>query len=100
MEFEMQRAGYVYIMASKRNGTLYLGVTNDLVKRVWEHRNSVGSAFTTTHGCRFLIWYEAFDDISPARHRELQMKKWKRAWKLRVIEEMNPDWHDFFDSIC
>jgi len=96
----MQHAGYVYIMASKRNGTLYLGVTSDLVRRVWAHRNGVGSVFTTTHGCNFLEWYQAFDDIFSARHCELQMKKWKRAWKLRVIEEMNPDWHDLFDSIC
>lgn len=96
----MQRAGYVYIMASKRNGTLYLGVTSDLIKRVREHRNGVGSVFTNAHNCHLLVWYEVFQDIQSARHRELPMKKWKRAWKLRVIEVGNPDWNDLFESIC
>ena len=93
------RAGYVYIMASGRNGTLYIGVTSDLVKRVWEHRNGVVAGFTKKHGCKTLVWYAAFDDIQQARLRELQMKKWKRLWKLSEIEQMNPDWDDLYPTL-
>ena len=93
------RAGYVYIMASQRNGTLYIGATSDLVKRVWEHRNGLIEGFTKQYGCKSLVWYQMFDDIDGARHRELQMKEWRRAWKLRAIEEMNPDWLDLYPSI-
>jgi len=96
----MNRADYVYIMASRRNGTIYLGVTNNLAKRVWEHRNDVGSDFAGQYGCRHLVWYEAHDDIQAARHRELQMKKWKRAWKLKEIEGANPEWDDLFETIA
>jgi putative endonuclease len=93
------KAGYVYIMASARNGTLYIGVTSDLVKRTWEHRNGVIPGFTTKYGCKLLVWYDACDDLQQARRRELQMKKWKRQWKLRQIEEMNPDWRDLYPSL-
>ena len=91
--------GYVYIMANERNGTLYIGVTSDLVKRVWEHRNDVVKSFTKKYGCKLLAWYEVHDDLQDARSRELQMKKWKRLWKLRVIEEMNPDWQDLYPTL-
>jgi putative endonuclease len=87
-------------MASRRNGTLYLGVTSDLPQRVYQHRNGQIAGFSKRYGCRLLIWYAAFDDIQDARARELQMKKWKRAWKLQVIEEMNPDWRDLFEEIA
>lgn len=90
------RAGYVYIMASARNSTLYIGVTSDLMKRAWEHRNGVVPGFSKKHGCKLLVWYAAFDDIQQARLRELQMKKWKRTWKLSEIEQMNPDWQDLY----
>ena len=93
------KAGYVYIMASARNGTLYIGVTSDLLKRVWEHRSDVVDGFTKKYGCRMLVWYVATDDIDAARLRELQMKKWKRAWKLREIEEMNPNWQDLYPTL-
>jgi putative endonuclease len=93
------KPGYVYIMASARNGTLYIGVTSDLVKRVWEHRNSLVEGFTKKYGCKTLVWYEACDELDGARLRELQMKKWKRLWKLRVIEEMNPDWRDLYPTL-
>ena len=93
------RRGYVYIMASGRNGTLYIGVTSDLMKRVWEHRNGVVPAFTRKYGCKILVWYAAFDDIQQARLRELQMKKWKRIWKLSEIEAMNPDWQDLYPTL-
>ena len=95
----MPKPGYVYIMASRRNGTLYLGVTSDLPGRVHQHRNGLIAGFTRQYGCKILVWYEAHDDIQDARLRELQMKKWKRQWKLRVIEEMNPDWADLYDSL-
>ena len=95
----MEKAGYVYIMASQRNGTLYIGVTSDLPKRVWEHRNGVIGGFTRKYGCKLLVWYQAFDSLDSARHRELQMKEWRRAWKLRVIEEMNPDWEDLYATL-
>ncbi|HEV2748698.1 MAG TPA: GIY-YIG nuclease family protein [Allosphingosinicella sp.] len=95
----MEKAGYVYIMASRRNGTLYLGGTSDLPKRVWEHRNGVIGGFTRRHGCKLLVWYQAFDSLDSARHRELQMKEWRRAWKLRVIEEMNPGWDDLYATL-
>lgn len=88
------KGGFVYIMASGRNGTLYVGVTSDLVKRVWEHRNGIVPGFTRKYGCKLLVWYEVNDDLQEARLRELQMKKWKRLWKLSTIEEMNPNWRD------
>ncbi len=96
----MARPGYVYIMSSRRNGTLYLGVTSDLPGRVHQHRTGMIAGFSKRYGCRTLVWYEAHDDIQDARARELQMKKWKRGWKLQAIEEMNPDWHDLFEAIA
>ena len=93
------KAGYVYIMANKRNGTLYIGVTSNLPQRVWEHREGQVEGFTRKYDCKMLVWFEAYDDLQMARHRELQMKKWKRLWKLRVIEEMNPEWDDLFESL-
>jgi putative endonuclease len=95
----MTKPGYVYLIASGQNGTLYLGVTSDLIQRVWQHRNGFGGAFSSQYGCRFLVWFEAHDDIQEARLRELRMKKWERAWKLRLIEEMNPQWRDLFEDI-
>ena len=96
----MTRPGYVYLMASGQNGTLYLGVTSDLVKRTWQHRNGFGGQFSAKYGCRLLVWYEAHDDIQEARQRELRMKKWERKWKLRLIEDMNPQWRDLFNDIA
>jgi putative endonuclease len=93
------KAGYVYIMASRRNGTLYIGVTSDLVKRVWEHRNGVVPGFTRKYGCKLLVWYAAFEDLQEARLRELQMKKWKRLWKLSEIEQMNAEWQDLYPAL-
>ena len=86
-------------MASARNGPLYISVTSDLVKRVWEHRNGVVSGFTRKYGCKLLVWYEAHDDLQQARLRELQIKKWKRLWKLSEIEQMNPDWEDLYPAL-
>ena len=96
----MEKRGYVYIMASKRNGTLYLGVTSDLARRVSQHRKGEIDGFTKKYGCKTLVWYAVFDRIDDAIRREKQMKEWRRAWKLRAIEEMNPGWDDLFESIC
>ncbi len=93
------KQGFVYIMASRRNGTLYIGVTSDLATRVYEHREGLIDGFTKKYGCTLLVWFEAFDDLEAARHRELQMKEWKRAWKLWVIEEMNPEWEDLYAGL-
>ncbi len=94
----MSRPGYVYLIANRRRGRTYLGVTSDLAKRVWEHRNGVGSEYAIEHDRKILVWFETFDDIQDARHRELQMKKWKRSWKIARIENENPEWSDLFDT--
>ncbi len=96
----MEKRGYVYIMASARNGTLYIGVTSDLPKRVYEHREGLIPGFTKRYGCKCLVWYAVFDTIEAARARELQMKEWRRAWKLQVIETLNPDWADLYPAIA
>jgi len=96
----MEYGGYVYIMASRRNGTIYIGVTSDLAKRAWEHRKGLIDGFTKKYGCKNLVWFERHDTIEAAINREKQMKEWRRAWKLRRIEEMNPDWNDLFELVC
>src|SRR5438309_4516930 len=93
------KTGYVYIMASGRNGTLYIGVTSDLVKRAWEHRNGVVPGFTRKYKCKRLVWFAAYDDLQQARLRELQIKKLKRLWKLSEIEQMNPEWEDLYPTL-
>lgn len=95
----MRKAGFVYIMASQRNGTLYIGVTSDLVQRVHQHRNGLIDGFTRKYGCKLLVWFQAFDDLDEARLRELRMKEWRRAWKLREIEALNPGWDDLYPSL-
>ena len=95
----MEKAGYIYIMASRKNGTIYVGVTSDLAKRVCEHREGVIADFTKRYGCKHLVWFEAFDDIQQARQRELQMKEWKRSWKVKRIEEANLDWIDLYPTL-
>ncbi len=95
----MEKSGYVYIMASGRNGTLYIGVTSDLVKRAYEHREGLVEGFTKRYGCKTLVWFEAHDRIDEAIPREKQMKEWRRGWKLRAIEADNPNWDDLFSSL-
>ena len=90
---------WVYILASKRNGTLYVGLTNDLARRVWEHRTGVGAAFTRKHGVTRLVHVQPFDDISLAMAQEKKLKKWRRAWKLALIERDNPQWRDLYDEL-
>ncbi len=96
----MGEMAYVYIMASYRNGTIYLGSTTDLPKRAWQHRNGVVEGFTKTYGCSRLVWYELCGSLETARLRERQMKEWKRVWKLREIEGLNPEWDDLYDRIA
>ena len=93
------RLGFVYLMASNRNGTLYLGVTSDLLARAYQHRNRLIDGFSKEHGCILLVWFEASDDIQSAQHREVQMKKWKRAWKIDLIERDNPQWNDLYETL-
>jgi len=95
----MERGGYVYILASKRNGTLYIGVTNNLGRRIGEHRLGAVPGFTRTYGVHRLVWYERYNDIRDAIAREKSMKKWRRAWKLARIEEINPDWRDLAEEL-
>ena len=96
---EQMKPGYVYIMANRKNGTIYLGVTSDLLKRVHEHRDGTADGFTKRYGCKLLVWVEAYDDLEQARLRELQMKEWKRTWKVRLIEEANLDWADLYPTM-
>ena len=91
---------YIYIMANKKNGTLYIGVTNDLLRRVWQHKNDVHEGFTQKYGLHNLVWYEAATDIKGAILREKQMKKWRRQWKINLIEKENPNWADLYESIA
>ncbi len=91
---------FVYMMASKKNGTLYIGVTNDLVRRVWEHKLNVIQGFTQKYNIHKLVWFEATSDINAAILREKQMKKWRRQWKIDLIEKENPEWIDLYDEIC
>lgn len=95
----MSKPGYVYILASERNGTLYVGVTSDLVKRIWEHREAVGGQFTTLYGVKTLVYFEVYDDIVDAISREKTLKRWRRSWKLDLIEKDNPDWRDLYPDI-
>lgn len=92
-------AYYTYIVASRRNGTLYVGVTNDLVRRVFEHRAGAVAGFTKRYGVKLLVHFEVFDEIEHAIVREKRLKEWPRAWKLRLIERENPLWRDLYDEI-
>lgn len=89
----------VYIIASKRNGTLYIGVTSNLIKRIWEHKHNLVSGFYAKHSTHSLVYYETHADMPGAIAREKQLKKWKRGWKIRLIEEGNPYWRDLYPEI-
>ncbi len=95
-----ESAYYVYILASKIGGTLYIGVTNNLVRRVYEHREKLAEGFTKKYGVTRLVYFEAHSDVEAAIVREKQMKKWNRAWKIRLIEESNPNWDDLYKQIA
>ena len=93
------KSSYVYILASQRNGTLYIGVTDDLSRRVYEHKQGMIEGFTKTYNVKRLVWYEVYEEITFAIQREKQMKKWNRDWKLKVIEEINPEWNDLYETL-
>ena len=95
----MTKVYYVYILASKRNGTLYTGVTNHLIRRTAQHKNKSIEGFTSKYNVERLVYYETFHDINKAIAREKCIKRYKRLWKLRLIEENNPDWRDLFDTL-
>ena len=89
----------VYILASRRNGTLYTGVTSNLSLRIWQHRDGKIAGFTSRYACKTLVWYEYFDRMDDAIAREKQIKKWNRTWKLELIERANPEWQDLWEGI-
>ena len=94
------QGGWVYIMTNRPNGTLYVGVTSDLARRVWEHREGVVDGFTKTYGLNRLVFAERHEEISAAIQREKNMKHWPRAWKVRLILAQNPNWDDFYDRLA
>ena len=91
---------FIYILASGKNGTLYIGVTADLLKRVYEHREGAVDGFTKKYGVKKLVYFEEYGDINEAITREKQLKKWNRQWKIRLIEETNPTWRDLYEELC
>ncbi|MBC8318260.1 MAG: GIY-YIG nuclease family protein [Desulfobulbaceae bacterium] len=95
----MDKQPAVYILASKRNGTLYIGVTGNLVKRIWEHRNHQEAGFSEKYNVHMLVYFEIHEDMIAAIIREKQLKKWNRNWKLKLIEEQNPQWEDLWQTI-
>ncbi len=90
---------FVYLLASRRNGTLYTGVTDDVLRRTWEHKHDLAEGFTKKYGVHTLVWYEPHDDINAAIAREKQIKGWNRAWKIKMIEKHNSGWNDLYDRL-
>ncbi|WP_254434886.1 GIY-YIG nuclease family protein [Magnetospirillum sp. UT-4] len=95
----MTRRPCVYILANRRNGTLYIGVTSDVIRRIWEHKTDAVEGFTKTYGVHMLVYYEMHETMPDAILREKQMKKWNRAWKIEMIQRFNPQWRDLYDDI-
>jgi putative endonuclease len=95
----MSKRYYVYMLASKRFGTLYAGVTSDLIKRVWQHKEGLAEGFTKKYRVKLLVWFEVHEDGNTAISREKAIKKWNRAWKIRLIQERNPGWNDLYEQI-
>jgi putative endonuclease len=91
---------YVYILASRKDGTIYVGVTNDIVRRIYEHQTKVIKGFTSKYNITQPVWFEIYEDPISAISREKELKKWKRAWKVHLIEAQNPNWNDLYESIC
>ena len=94
-----QKRFFVYILASARNGTLYIGVTSDLARRIWEHKSKAVSGFTSKYGIDKLVYFETHDSAEAAIGREKTLKRWNRSWKLELIEKANPDWEDLYERI-
>ncbi|MEK6550468.1 MAG: GIY-YIG nuclease family protein [Pseudomonadota bacterium] len=95
----MEKQPCVYLLASRRNGTLYVGVTSNLVKRVWEHKNNIVEGFTKRYGIHLLVWYEVHESMESAITREKAIKTWKRKWKLELIEKENSEWKDLYAKL-
>ncbi|MBN1378160.1 MAG: GIY-YIG nuclease family protein [Gammaproteobacteria bacterium] len=95
----MDREFYVYILASRKNGTLYIGVTSNLIKRIWEHKNNQADGFTKKYQVHQLVYYERHESAESAIHREKRLKEWQRQWKIELIEAGNPDWRDLYSYI-
>ena len=95
----MEKQPAVYILASKKNGTLYIGVTSNLVKRIWGHRNNLVEGFKERYGVHNLVWYEPHETMEPAIQQEKRLKEWKRRWKMRLIETANPNWEDLYHTL-
>jgi len=95
----MNKQPAVYILANKRNGTLYVGVTSDLIKRIWQHKNNVVKGFTERYSIHQLVWYELHETMESAIRKEKMLKNWKRDWKLELIERSNPNWQDLYGTI-
>ena len=96
----LMKGGWVYMMTNQPNGILYVGVTSDIRRRAWEHRDGVADGFTKRHGLKRLVYTEHHDDIEGAIRRERRMKHWPRAWKVNLILAANPDWHDLYDTLA
>ena len=94
-----EKAFWVYITASAKNGTLYIGITSDLIKRIWQHKNKIFEGFTADYAVDKLMWFEQHNNAEAAITREKQLKKWNRAWKIELIEKANPGWQDLYDTI-
>ena len=95
----MKKQPCVYVLASKKHGTLYTGVTSDLIKRIWEHKNNVVEGFTQKYNVHILVWFEMHETMESAIQREKVIKNWKREWKINTIEEMNPQWRDLYAGL-
>ena len=95
----MSNTYFVYIMASARNGTLYIGMTSDIGRRVWEHREGIVPGFTDTYGIKLLVYFESHADVGTAISRETRLKKWKRRWKIELIQKSNPYWDDLYENV-
>jgi putative endonuclease len=95
----MTKRYFVYMLANRPKGVLYVGVTSDLARRIWEHKTKVVPGFTSKYGVTVLVYYEEYGSILEARERERALKHWRRAWKLKLIEEMNPSWRDLYDEL-
>lgn len=96
----MDKQYFVYILAKGRNSTFYVGVTSNLAQRIWQHKNGVADGFTKKYGIKNLVYFETFSDPENAIQREKRLKRWGRAWKMQLIEGMNPDWKDLYEDVC
>ena len=96
----MRKQYYVYVLASKRNGTIYIGITSNLIQRVWQHKEKFIVGFTKKYNVNKLVYFEADDDVEQAILREKRLKNWRRKWKVDLIEESNPDWKDLYNDLC